>query len=256
MSETTSESPAAAPVGLKPESKAAQVRALLASGLSTADIVKQVGCTANLVYVLRSKQRRPAVAKVPRKKKPAPDPESQSGRIRALLLSGLGVADIAEKLGAKRTRIYAVRGQLARDGKIPWLQQRKNVASPTRLDGTHDRTVVTAPEEIQRPDAARDVAELGELQRTDGTSPPPTEPRPAAAEAAGAGTLPRSRRRRGLSVPAADVDVARPGATPSVSRFETAVSEVLELARNAELDRDRLRTALQQIQAVVVEALG
>jgi transposase len=36
-------------------SKSARVRALLASGMSPADIAKQVGCSTNLVYVVKSK---------------------------------------------------------------------------------------------------------------------------------------------------------------------------------------------------------
>ena len=36
-------------------SKSDQVRALLATGMSAADIAKKVGCTVNLVYVIRSK---------------------------------------------------------------------------------------------------------------------------------------------------------------------------------------------------------
>lgn len=36
------------------ESKSAQVRSLLAAGMKPADIAKQVGCSTNLVYVVKS----------------------------------------------------------------------------------------------------------------------------------------------------------------------------------------------------------
>lgn len=36
------------------ESKSAQIRALLGTGMSPADIAKKVGCSTNLVYVVKS----------------------------------------------------------------------------------------------------------------------------------------------------------------------------------------------------------
>ena len=39
-------------------SKSAQVRALLATGMSAADIAKKVGCSVNLVYVIKSSMGR------------------------------------------------------------------------------------------------------------------------------------------------------------------------------------------------------
>lgn len=45
--------------GRKPDasSKSSQVRALLATGMGVADIAKKVGCTPNLVYVIKAKSK-------------------------------------------------------------------------------------------------------------------------------------------------------------------------------------------------------
>jgi transposase-like protein len=39
-----------------PSSKSGQIRELLASGMSVADIAKKVGCSANLVYNVKARQ--------------------------------------------------------------------------------------------------------------------------------------------------------------------------------------------------------
>ncbi len=50
-------------------SKASQVRELLKTGMKAADIAKQVGCSRNLVYVIKSTSGR--AAKPGRRRKPA-----------------------------------------------------------------------------------------------------------------------------------------------------------------------------------------
>jgi hypothetical protein len=59
-------------------SKSDQIRTLLASGVAPADIAEQVGCSRNLVYVIRSKQGGPKKRKAPRKTAPKPKSAGRS----------------------------------------------------------------------------------------------------------------------------------------------------------------------------------
>ncbi len=62
-------------------SKSAQVKHLLATtSLSTGEIARKVGCTTNLVYVLRSYAKHNGRKPQPYKKRPPPDPMLRSMR--------------------------------------------------------------------------------------------------------------------------------------------------------------------------------
>src|SRR5687767_15511713 len=82
-------------------SKSSQVRALLATGMSAADIAKKVGCSTNLVYVVKStsggaKGKRANGTRLGGRQ---PNGDSKSGQVRALLATGMSAADIAKKVG-------------------------------------------------------------------------------------------------------------------------------------------------------------
>ena len=79
-------------------SKSDQVRALLAKGMSAGDIAKKVGCSTNLVYVVKSTGG-----------DVWPRADSKSAQVRALLRTGMDAAAIAKKVGCSTNLVYVVK---------------------------------------------------------------------------------------------------------------------------------------------------
>ncbi|HEX6810631.1 MAG TPA: hypothetical protein VF384_03305 [Planctomycetota bacterium] len=79
-------------------SKSGQVRALLATGMSAAEIAKKVGCTPGLVYVIKSTM----------KKKGARGP-GRPAKASATNIDGLaGILDAVRNAERERTQLRAV----------------------------------------------------------------------------------------------------------------------------------------------------
>jgi transposase-like protein len=89
----------AAKRGRKPDgnSKSAQVRALLATGMSAADIAKKVGCSTPLVYTIKSSMKRGGGAK----RGPGRPPKAASPRLDGLA----GILDAVKQSERERTQL-------------------------------------------------------------------------------------------------------------------------------------------------------
>jgi transposase-like protein len=80
-------------------SKSAQVRTLLAAGMSAADIAKKVGCTTGLVYVIKSKMKSTG------KRGPGRPPRTRS---TSFGLDGIaGILDTVRNSERERTQLRA-----------------------------------------------------------------------------------------------------------------------------------------------------
>jgi transposase len=88
-------------------SKSDQVRALLAKGMSAGDIAKKVGCSTNLVYVVKSTGGGGVW----------PRADSKSAQVRALLATGMDAAAIAKKVGCSTNLVYVVKSTTGANGK-------------------------------------------------------------------------------------------------------------------------------------------
>lgn len=99
-------------------SKSGQVRALLATGMSTADIAKKIGCTIGLVYNLKSKLKSSNGEKVKRgpgrpRVATATGPRRGPGRPRSVPVAGLdGLGDIVAAVRASQQDLGRYRGAL------------------------------------------------------------------------------------------------------------------------------------------------
>ncbi len=94
--------PAPAKRGRQPDasSKSGQIRTLLATGMSAADIAKKVGCTPALVYNVKAKQ---GGAK---KREPGRPAKTQSTKTKATTSASAGLDGIlAAVRGAEQERI-------------------------------------------------------------------------------------------------------------------------------------------------------
>jgi len=115
-------------------SKSDQVRALLAKGMSAGDIAKKVGCSTNLVYVVKStggaKGKRANGTRLGGRQ---PNGDSKSGQVRALLATGISAAEIAKKVGCTTGLVYVIKSKMGKSSKRGPGRPRK-VATPG-LDG-------------------------------------------------------------------------------------------------------------------------
>jgi len=112
-------------------SKSDQVRALLAKGMSAGDIAKKVGCSTNLVYVVKSTGGDGVW----------PRADSKSAQVRALLATGMDAAAIAKKVGCSVNLVYVVKstsgganGKRATNRRAP-SRQRIGSKSLNGIDG-------------------------------------------------------------------------------------------------------------------------
>jgi len=116
-------------------SKSSQVRALLATGMSAADIAKKVGCSTNLVYVVKStsggaKGKRANGTRLGGRQ---PNGDSKSGQVRALLATGMSAADIAKKVGCTTGLVYVIKSKMKSGKRGPGRPAK--VGSRSGLDG-------------------------------------------------------------------------------------------------------------------------
>src|SRR6188474_1238499 len=105
-------------------SKSDQVRALLAKGMSAGDIAKKVGCSTNLVYVVKSTGGGDV----------RPRADSKSAQVRALLATGMSAADIAKKVGCTTGLAYVIKSKMKAGGRRGPGRPRK-ASAPSGLDG-------------------------------------------------------------------------------------------------------------------------
>jgi len=116
-------------------SKSDQVRALLAKGMSAGDIAKKVGCSTNLVYVVKStggaKGKRANGTRLGGRR---PNGDSKSDQVRALLATGMSAADIAKKVGCTTGLVYVIKSKMGKSGKRGPGRAAK-VGSRSSLDG-------------------------------------------------------------------------------------------------------------------------
>jgi len=81
-------------------SKSSQVRALLATGMSVAEIAKKVGCTPNLVYVVKAKAKAGGGGK-----KRGPGRPRKTLSAAAGLASLDGILDVVKNSERERTQL-------------------------------------------------------------------------------------------------------------------------------------------------------
>ena len=119
--------------GAAESSKSDRVRALLATGMSAADIAKKVGCSAPLVYIIKSSMGRAGKRSPAQPRKNATSGSSKSDQVRALLATGMNTADIAKKVGCSANLVYVVKSSRGTAGKRGPGRPRK--ASTSDMDG-------------------------------------------------------------------------------------------------------------------------